>query len=58
MDPTEHISKSLMHPVYVWELPVRFYHWINALTIAALATTGYIIGDPPAIQSASEASRF
>lgn len=42
--------------VYVWELPVRFYHWINALCIVALAITGYIIGRPPALQSASEAS--
>ena len=45
-----------MLPVYVWELPVRIYHWTNALSILALSATGYIIGDPPAIQSASEAS--
>lgn len=45
-----------MNPVYVWQLPVRFYHWINALSIVVLATTGYLIGDPPAIQNASEAS--
>ncbi len=56
MDTSQHISKSRMHPVYVWQLPVRFYHWINALSILVLAATGYIIGDPPAIQSASEAS--
>lgn len=56
MDQHENISKSLMHPVYVWQLPVRFYHWINALSIVVLSATGYIIGDPPAIQSASEAS--
>lgn len=42
--------------VYVWELPVRFYHWLNALCIAALATTGYLIGSPPALQSGGEAS--
>lgn len=45
-----------MHPVYVWQLPVRFYHWVNALCIVVLSITGFIIGDPPAIQSASEAS--
>ena len=56
MDPHAHISKTLMHPVYVWELPVRFYHWINALCIVVLAATGYVIGNPPAIQSAAEAS--
>ena len=42
--------------VYVWQTPVRFYHWLNAIVVVALAITGYIIGSPPAIQSGSEAS--
>lgn len=42
--------------VYVWELPVRFFHWINVVCILVLAVTGYIIGKPLAIQSSSEAS--
>ncbi len=42
--------------VYVWELPVRFYHWINALCIVVLSITGYLIGKPVAISSSSEAS--
>jgi len=41
---------------YVWQLPVRFYHWINALCIVVLSVTGYLIGNPPAIQSSAEAS--
>ena len=41
--------------VYVWELPVRFYHWINAASVVVLAVTGYLIGNPPAIQNAAEA---
>ena len=32
--------------VYVWQLPVRFYHWINAICIVVLAITGYFIGSP------------
>lgn len=56
MDPHANIAKSAMHPVYVWELPVRFFHWTNALCIVVLSVTGYIIGDPPAIQNAAEAS--
>ena len=36
--------------VYVWQLPVRFFHWINALAIAILCITGYIIGTAPALQ--------
>ncbi len=42
--------------IYVWQLPVRFYHWINALCVATLAVTGYLIGRPLAVQSAAEAS--
>lgn len=42
--------------VYVWELPVRFFHWINALSIVILAITGFIIANPPAILSNREAS--
>lgn len=42
--------------IYVWELPVRFYHWMNALCVATLAVTGYLIGSPLAIQNANEAS--
>ncbi|MDH3494075.1 MAG: Ni/Fe-hydrogenase, b-type cytochrome subunit [Acidobacteriota bacterium] len=41
--------------VYVWELPVRLYHWINALVIVLLAVSGYLIGNPQAIFSADEA---
>ena len=42
--------------VYVWELPVRIFHWINVLCIVVLAVTGFIIADPPALMSNKEAS--
>lgn len=42
--------------VYVWELPVRIFHWINVLCITVLAITGFIIADPPALLSNREAS--
>jgi Ni/Fe-hydrogenase 1 B-type cytochrome subunit len=32
--------------VYVYEAPVRVWHWVNALAIAVLAVTGYFIGKP------------
>jgi Ni/Fe-hydrogenase 1 B-type cytochrome subunit len=32
--------------VYVYEAPVRLWHWINALSITVLAVTGYFIGSP------------
>ena len=44
-----------LREVYVWQLPVRFFHWINAAAITILCITGYIIGDPPAIQHATPA---
>jgi Ni/Fe-hydrogenase 1 B-type cytochrome subunit len=56
MDTHATITKKPMHAVYVWEMPVRIYHWVNALSIVVLSVTGYIIGNPPAIQSAAEAS--
>lgn len=32
--------------VYVYEAPVRVWHWINALAITVLGVTGYFIGSP------------
>lgn len=32
--------------VYVYEAPVRLWHWINALSLVVLAITGYFIGSP------------
>nr|WP_295971448.1 Ni/Fe-hydrogenase, b-type cytochrome subunit [uncultured Bacillus sp.] len=32
--------------VYVWELPVRVFHWLNALAIVLLIVTGIYIGNP------------
>lgn len=48
----------MLRRVYVWQLPVRIYHWINALCILALIGTGLIIGNPPAILSGKEAYTF
>ncbi|MBS1554920.1 MAG: Ni/Fe-hydrogenase, b-type cytochrome subunit [Bacteroidetes bacterium] len=51
---TTHSAHHLRR-VFVWELPVRVYHWINALCILALIGTGFSIGDPPAIMTGREA---
>lgn len=32
--------------IYVYEAPVRLWHWVNALAITVLAVTGYFIGSP------------
>ncbi len=46
---------SEFYQVYVWQRPVRVYHWVNALCVFILAVTGYLIGHPLAIHSSSEA---
>ena len=48
--------KKCLREVYVWELPVRIYHWLNALCIVILCITGFIIADPPAIMTETEAN--
>jgi Ni/Fe-hydrogenase 1 B-type cytochrome subunit len=50
------MDNGAIQRVYVWQLPVRLYHWLNALAVVALAVTGYIIGKPVAVVIASEAS--
>jgi Ni/Fe-hydrogenase 1 B-type cytochrome subunit len=32
--------------VYVYEAPVRLWHWLNAAAIVVLAVSGYLIGSP------------
>lgn len=41
---------------YVWQLPVRIFHWTNALAITVLIITGLLISHPPGIISSAEAS--
>ena len=43
-------KKAHLTEVYVWQLPVRIFHWVNALCIVILCITGYIIGNPPAME--------
>lgn len=44
--------------VFVWELPVRIFHWVNVLTVIVLTVTGFIIANPPAILSNAEATNL
>ena len=44
---TTMMTKSHSEPaVYVYQAPLRLWHWINALSIVVLAVTGYFIGSP------------
>ena len=45
--------------VYVYEVPVRLWHWINAACILVLAVTGYLIASPPpSVEMAEAAEQF
>ena len=33
-------------PIYVWEAPVRIWHWLMALCMAVMIVTGFLIGAP------------
>ncbi len=44
--------------VYVYEAPVRLWHWINALAIVVLAVTGYFIGRPLPTVSGEASDHF
>lgn len=59
MDATVNTKKphiKYLRRVFVWELPVRIYHWLNALAILVLIVTGLYIGNPLAVQSNREAA--
>ena len=36
-----------LEPVYVYEAPVRFWHWVMMVAMFVLVGTGYLIGSPP-----------
>lgn len=45
--------------VYVYEAPVRIWHWVNAAAILVLIITGYFIGSPlPSMQIGEATEQF
>jgi len=42
----EQEGRDLKFPAYVWEAPVRIWHWVMALAMVVLWVTGYFIGAP------------
>jgi Ni/Fe-hydrogenase 1 B-type cytochrome subunit len=48
-------ASPMFRRLYVWEFPVRFYHWVNAVCVLALIATGFLIGNPVRIAYADEA---
>ena len=40
------VDHSMMRSVYVYEAPVRLWHWVTVVAMFALFATGYLIGKP------------
>jgi len=50
------MDRMTIQRVYVWQWPVRLYHWVNFLCVVVLCVTGFLIGSPLPIMRAQEAS--
>jgi Ni/Fe-hydrogenase 1 B-type cytochrome subunit len=44
---TGRVLSGPLEDVYVYEAPVRIWHWVTVLCIMVLSVTGYLIGAPP-----------
>lgn len=40
------VDHAMMKAVYVYEAPVRLWHWVTVVTMFLLFATGYLIGKP------------
>lgn len=49
------MTKHIFRRLYLWEWPVRIYHWVTALAVLVLAGTGLAIGAPLALLDTGEA---
>jgi Ni/Fe-hydrogenase 1 B-type cytochrome subunit len=47
-----------LFPVYVFEAPVRIWHWLMAACMVVLGITGYLIGTPLASVGGEASSHF
>ncbi|MGG9961362.1 Ni/Fe-hydrogenase, b-type cytochrome subunit [Ferruginibacter sp. SUN106] len=52
----KHLRVHRLRRVYVWEQPVRIYHWLNALVLLVLIATGFYMANPLALQSHKDAT--
>ncbi|GAA3683408.1 MULTISPECIES: Ni/Fe-hydrogenase, b-type cytochrome subunit [Acetobacter] len=44
--------------IYVYEAPVRLWHWVTVASIVVLVITGYFIGSPPPSLSGEASNHF
>jgi Ni/Fe-hydrogenase 1 B-type cytochrome subunit len=51
-------EKQKFRRVYVWQLPIRFFHWLNVLALTFLIISGLIIANPPAFLIKADVSEI
>lgn len=49
---------SRRQTVYVYQAPVRLWHWVTAACLTVLCVTGYLIGSPPPTLSGEAIDHF
>jgi Ni/Fe-hydrogenase 1 B-type cytochrome subunit len=49
---------TLQEAIYVYEGPIRLWHWVNASSVIVLAVTGYLIGSPLPTLSGEASDHF
>jgi Ni/Fe-hydrogenase 1 B-type cytochrome subunit len=49
---------KLVKAIYVYEAPLRLWHWVNALAITVLAISGYFIASPLPTQPGEASNSF
>lgn len=52
------MHENTSYRVYVWELPVRIWHWVMAGCLIVLGITGYWIGTPPSTLSGEASEHY
>jgi len=58
IDPGAIEHGATIKSVYVYEAPVRLWHWINALAITVLCVSGYFIGSPLPTQPGEASANY
>lgn len=58
IDAREVARAQSIKSVYVFEAPVRLWHWVNALALTVLAVTGYFIGSPLPTQPGEASANY
>ncbi len=58
LDNRDLAGAAAIRSVYVYEAPVRIWHWVNALAIVVLAITGFLIASPLATPAGEASANY